>query len=144
MITIIFLKDIKIEPKIKPEFLEYNDNDQNKHVRELETFLEKLASANRGTTKDINENKIANQRWYFIKFQSFCKSDSNGDIKPNYRPYFVLAEVALIEYTLKDGILKEYHSFIKPNQIPLGYTSQCMERSKEVNFFSDLILKYNK
>lgn len=41
-------------------------------------------------------------------------------------------KVALLEYSLEKGIVDEYHAFIKPNKIPLGYTSQCMDCSKEV------------
>jgi protein maelstrom len=36
-------------------------------------------------------------------------------------------KVGLVEYSLKKGIIREYHSFIKPNEIPLGYRSKCME-----------------
>jgi hypothetical protein len=99
-----------------------------------------LASANRGINN--SENSITNQRWYFIKFQTFCKSDVNPDTQFNYKPYFVLAEVALIEYTLANGIQREYHTFIKPNKIPLGYTSQCMERSREVRLVYNITVFY--
>lgn len=71
------------------------------------------------------------QKWYFIKFVTFCECDVKVD---HYDPYYVLGEVGLIEYSLLDGIgIDYYHSFIKPNKIPLGYTSRCMDSQRDVH-----------
>ena len=40
-------------------------------------------------------------------------------------------KVAILEYSLQNGIINEFHEFIKPNKVPLGYTGQCMDASKE-------------
>jgi hypothetical protein len=37
----------------------------------------------------------------------------------------------LIEFSLEEGIKREYHSFIKPKRIPPGYTATCMDTSKQ-------------
>ncbi len=84
-------------------------------------------------SKPLHEILI-NQNWYFIHFQTFCKSDVNPyDDEHNYNPYYVLAEVALIEYSLRHGIVNTYQAFIPANKIPLGYRSQCMESQRDVH-----------
>ena len=40
-------------------------------------------------------------------------------------------KVGLIEYSIQDGITKQYHAFIKPNPAPLGYRSKCKDEEKE-------------
>ena len=88
--------------------------------------------------------EIKNQKWYFIKFQTYCKTDE--EIEENCRyvlaevnfkcVYFILkslkiySKVAVIEYSLAEGITNEYNEFIKPEIIPPGYTALCKEKSK--------------
>lgn len=119
-----------VDAKIKQEYMDVDEEEQGKLGKELENLLKNLSTIKNETAGD-HLSSIKQHRWYFINFQTFCKSDSNSDSDYNYKPYYVLAEIGLIEYSLQDGIIDEYHAFIKPNQIPLGYTSQCMDRSKE-------------
>ena len=46
-------------------------------------------------TKKIifDQESVANQPWYVIKFQTFCKASENPIPNFNHLPYFVLAEV---------------------------------------------------
>jgi hypothetical protein len=74
-----------------------------------------------------------NHRWFIIKFQSFCRCEAFQYEKRDYNPYYVLAEVSVVEFCLKNGILREYHSFIKPNLIPMGYRSKCMDTSRDLH-----------
>lgn len=71
-----------------------------------------------------------NQRWFFMKFISFCRCDIESDYY-GYFPYFVLGEVGIVEYSLSDGVIGSYHAFIKPNTIPQGYLSKCIESSRD-------------
>lgn len=123
---------MNILPNFQPKYnaLEFEKPDKSKNQEDLSKFLNYLANMKREDTGKSLDG-IKDQHWYFIKFQTFCKSDVNPDKDYDYDPYFVLAEVALIEYSLREGIINEYNSFIKPNKIPLGYTSQCMDCSKE-------------
>lgn len=114
--------------KVKKDEM-YEMDDEIKEQEDLAKLLSSLSSVKREDGRSMDG--IKEQHWYFIQFQTFCKSDVNPDPDHRYNPYFVLAEVAIIEYSLKKGIVNEYHSFIKPNKIPLGYTSQCMDKSKE-------------
>ncbi len=70
--------------------------------------------------QSLKLNVLKNQHWYFIKFITFCKADKGPPPFEHFEPYYVLGEVALVEYSLKEGIVAEYHTFIQPNQIPLG------------------------
>ncbi len=61
-----------------------------KHLKSLSTIIK----SEKGLKENVsNLDQIKKQPWYFIKFQSFCKSELNGDPRKNYYPYFVLAEV---------------------------------------------------
>lgn len=93
--------------------------------RYLEKFLKKF---------ELKEEALKATPFYFIKFQSFCKVErfTDKELKYDYAPYHVLAEVGIVEYSLEKGIQNEYHAFIKPSKIPLGYRSQCMETARDV------------
>jgi hypothetical protein len=49
--------------------------------------------------------EIINQKFYFIDFTTLCKTEE-GDYLP--------AELGLVEFSLRDGIKKTYHTFIDP------------------------------
>ncbi len=64
-----------------------------------------------------------------MKFITFCRVEPPGDF--GYSPYYVLAELGMIEYSLAEGIIDEYHTFIKPNTVPVGYLSKCLDSSRD-------------
>lgn len=104
---------------------------ENTNLLDLQQLLDNMTKM---SSKSEAIEKIKNQHWYFIKFQTFCKCEITPESEKSekYKPfYFVLAEVAILEYSLQSGIINEYHEFIKPNTVPLGYTGQCMDTSKE-------------
>lgn len=124
--------EIKLEKSIftKVKINEtHEDVEGIKEQEDLAKLLSNLASIKNENGRSMDG--IRDQNWFIIQFQTFCKSEINPDPDDIYKPYFVLGEIALIEYSLREGIINEYHSFIKPNKIPLGYTSQCMDKSKE-------------
>lgn len=84
--------------------------------------LEKILKSN------PTDDYMVSRTWRFIKFITFCRCDSP---EFGYDPYYVLAEVGLVKYSLLDGIADEYHAFIKPNQMPVGYLSRCLESSRD-------------
>lgn len=93
-------------------------------------FIEKLIREEMCESGVSEKEALCSRRWYFIKFVTFCRSDIPQD---GYDPYYVLGEVGLVEYGLEDGITAEYHSFIAPNKIPLGYLSRCMDSERDVH-----------
>ncbi len=37
----------------------------------------------------------------------------------------------MIEYSISEGIVNQYHAFLKPNTAPIGYRSKCKDEEKE-------------
>ena len=65
------------------------------------------------------EEQIKDQKWYFIKFITFCRCDSS-DFKdrPNYSPYYVLGEVS--------------HLFLSISQISHHLKALSLSRSRSL------------
>lgn len=106
---------------------------RSQQLAELKDLINKICRSNDPNVKTKNIEAIKSQRWRFIKFQSFCKCDISPFEKHNYVPYYVLAEVGIVEYSLQHGIIDYYHDFIMPNKLPIGYRGQCMEATKEIH-----------
>ncbi|PIK56219.1 hypothetical protein BSL78_06857 [Apostichopus japonicus] len=80
-----------------------------------------------------NEKKLLTQNWpdgkgvcdrkfYFIAFQTLCKLPNDMGYLP--------CEVACAEYTLRNGIKRVYHRFLRPDPIPIGYRYTCKSNSE--------------
>ncbi|KAK3611248.1 hypothetical protein CHS0354_003877 [Potamilus streckersoni] len=65
--------------------------------------------------------ELANETFYFINFQTLCETEE-GEFLP--------AEIAVIEYSIKNGITKNLHRFIEPGSIPTGYRYTCIANSE--------------
>ena len=97
-------------------------------INHFENLKKKTGATNKSAVDLVRE-----QKWYIVKFQTFCRCDENSldDYEFSSNHYYVLAEIGALEYSLQDGITREFHAFIPPNKIPLGYRSKCMDSSKE-------------
>lgn len=97
----------------------------------LSDYLNQVAEA----TPDLDSDDVVlnEQPWYIVKFIMFCKSEVNPFKSFQYDPYYVMGELAIVEYSLSDGITNTFHTFLRQNEIPLGYRSQCMESSRDVH-----------
>ncbi|RNA26759.1 maelstrom -like protein [Brachionus plicatilis] len=97
-------------------------------INHFENLKKKGFAANKSAIDLVKE-----QKWYIVKFQTFCKCDENtlDNYEFSSNHYYVLAEVGAVEYSLENGITREFNAFIPPNKIPLGYRSLCMDSSKE-------------
>ena len=91
--------------------------------QETRSEIEKLV-------KGKSDEALVQQPFYIVKFVTFCRCDVKED---GFQPYYVLGEVGIVEYSLTEGITASYHSFIKPNKIPMGYLSKCMDSSRDVH-----------
>ncbi|XP_067936684.1 protein maelstrom-like [Watersipora subatra] len=67
---------------------------------------------------------ITEELFHFIDVQSLCKT-SDGRYMP--------VEIAVIEFSLKDGIKKAYHQFLKPGEIQTGMRYECMSQSEDTH-----------
>ena len=64
---------------------------------------------------------------YLVNFQVFCKVDEEDGGQ------YIPAELCILRYTLAEGVRHYFHTFIKPEKIPPGYMSACLEHSKSTH-----------
>ncbi|XP_071041861.1 protein maelstrom homolog [Parasteatoda tepidariorum] len=67
--------------------------------------------------------------FYFIAFNLMCKTETH------YYPN----EVGLVEYSIKNGIHREYHKIIYPGRIPTGYAGEAKRLSEvhEIDIYGE-------
>ena len=96
----------KVEPEVKVKIdpmLNHPEYDVDRAalcMKDLKTHFN-LNTKIKNPVRDqsIIDEKIKSQKWYFIKFITFCKAESSDfKDKPNYSPYFVLGEVRFLNY----------------------------------------------
>ncbi|CAF1082957.1 unnamed protein product [Adineta steineri] len=75
----------------------------------------------------LDKSELLSMPIYIINFQIFCKVDEEDGGQ------FIPAEMCILRYTLNDGVTVYRHKFIKPEQIPMGYMSSCLEHAKETH-----------
>ncbi|CAF0817085.1 unnamed protein product [Adineta ricciae] len=75
----------------------------------------------------LDKSELLAMPIYILNFQIFCKLDEEDGGK--YLP----AEMCILRYTLNDGVTTYKHRFIKPEMIPTGYMSSCLEHAKETH-----------
>lgn len=66
---------------------------------------------------------ILKEKFYFIDVQTLCKTDQG-----QYLP----VEMAIAEFSLEDGLIRVYHEFLHPGEIPTGMRFTCQQTSKSV------------
>ncbi|XP_058824864.1 protein maelstrom homolog isoform X2 [Topomyia yanbarensis] len=59
----------------------------------------------------VANNALEKQEFYFISFAYFCVTSSGT---------YIPAEMGLVRYSLKDGVMDKLHMFIDPGKLPLG------------------------
>ncbi|CAF2879316.1 unnamed protein product [Rotaria sp. Silwood2] len=74
---------------------------------------------------DISE--LLSMPIYIINFQIFCKVDEEDGGQ------FIPAEMCILRYTLNEGVIIYKQRFLKPDKIPSGYMSSCLEHLKETH-----------
>lgn len=70
------------------------------------------------------ESELLNTKFCFINFQTMCKT-----LNDEYLPL----EVAVIEYSMNDGITKEFQQFINAGEIPVGYRYEAQLHSNSTH-----------
>ncbi|XP_037038857.1 protein maelstrom homolog [Bradysia coprophila] len=71
--------------------------------------------------RSVVNNTVQTNEYYFIAANIFCETGVN-----KYLP----AEIALLKYTLQDGVIRTYHTFVNPETIPMGYKFIALELSE--------------
>lgn len=68
------------------------------------------------------DKKILEEVFYFVCTSFFCQTTIEGEIFP--------AEIALVKFSLRLGIIDSLQIFINPGQLPLGYSNDAMLKSE--------------
>ncbi|XP_041373037.1 protein maelstrom homolog [Gigantopelta aegis] len=67
---------------------------------------------------------IMDEVFYFINFQILCCTEDG---------HYLPCEMAILEYSLRKGIIRHYHKFVCPGAIPTGYRFDCMNHSERTH-----------
>ncbi|XP_004613785.1 protein maelstrom homolog [Sorex araneus] len=59
----------------------------------------------------------------------FLNIFSHGELPPHCEQRFLPCEIGCIKYSLQDGIMADFHSFINPGEIPRGFRFHCQAAS---------------
>jgi protein maelstrom len=87
---------------------------QKKEIQEMEQEINSILQ-----TAYINGN-LVDQEFYFISTTDFCQT-LQGDIFP--------AELAMIKFSLREGVMDSLHMHIDPGKLPLGFTADAQDKS---------------
>lgn len=72
----------------------------------------------------VGNNALDKLEVYLISFNYFCKTSSE---------VFIPAELAIIRYSLEQGVIDKLHTFINPGNIPLGLAYEANILSEETH-----------
>lgn len=88
--------------------------EQQKIVQEMEQDIKNLVE-----TAFFNDN-LEDLIFYFISTTEFCQT-LKGDIYP--------AEMAMVKFSLREGLLDSMHLLINPGKLPLGSFDEAQDKS---------------
>nr|XP_040134005.1 protein maelstrom homolog isoform X2 [Ictidomys tridecemlineatus] len=59
----------------------------------------------------------------------FLNIFSHGELPPHCEQRFLPCEIGCVKYSLQEGIMADFHSFISPGEIPRGFRFHCQAAS---------------
>uniref|UniRef100_A0A9L0IZQ9 Protein maelstrom homolog n=2 Tax=Equus asinus TaxID=9793 RepID=A0A9L0IZQ9_EQUAS len=59
----------------------------------------------------------------------FLNIFSHGELPPHCEQRFLPCEIGCVKYSLQEGIIADFHSFINPGEIPRGFRFHCQTAS---------------
>ncbi|XP_066227494.1 protein maelstrom homolog isoform X2 [Saccopteryx leptura] len=59
----------------------------------------------------------------------FLNIFSHGELPPHCEQRFLPCELGCVKYSLQEGILADFHSFINPGEVPRGFRFHCQAAS---------------
>ncbi|XP_058396147.1 protein maelstrom homolog isoform X3 [Diceros bicornis minor] len=59
----------------------------------------------------------------------FLNIFSHGELPPHCEQRFLPCEIGCVKYSLQEGIMADFHSFINPGEIPRGFRFHCQTAS---------------
>nr|XP_019602890.1 PREDICTED: protein maelstrom homolog [Rhinolophus sinicus] len=69
----------------------------------------------------------------------FLNIFSHGELPPHCGQRFLPCEIGCIKYSLQEGIMADFHSFINPGEIPRGFRFHCQAARENASEFFSLL-----
>ncbi|XP_033611708.1 protein maelstrom homolog [Cryptotermes secundus] len=89
-------------------------NRQNRMFREIEE-----------TVRSLKHHNSLKTHLFHLVHVNYCCKDRSGR--------YLGCEIALVEFSFVDGVTNNFHAFINPGDIPLGYASQAFKHATETH-----------
>lgn len=70
------------------------------------------------------KSDLALETFYFISMEYFCRTNKGT---------FIPAELGIVKYSLYCGVMDQFHTFINPREIPLGYAYAASQHAQETH-----------
>uniref|UniRef100_A0A1B0D1X9 Uncharacterized protein n=1 Tax=Phlebotomus papatasi TaxID=29031 RepID=A0A1B0D1X9_PHLPP len=101
------------------------EREQRQAAKEEKTMKEEVREM---IKRAILSQSLTTQKFFLIHINYFCESkDVNGDLR--YDP----AELAILEFSLQDGIGRGMHTLINLREIPYGYYYEAKRHSSDTH-----------
>jgi len=71
----------------------------------------------------LNDDSLEDKRFYVMTTNVFVKVDENQ--------IYVPAELSIVQFSLREGVISVYQAFPEAGKIPTGYKRQCLEEAEK-------------
>lgn len=78
---------------------------------------------------DVSNLSIKNDQALLGGVFYFLNIFSHGELPPHCEERFLPCEIGCVKYSLQEGIIADFHSFIHPGEIPRGFRFHCQAAS---------------
>ncbi|XP_057350952.1 protein maelstrom homolog isoform X4 [Manis pentadactyla] len=78
---------------------------------------------------DVSSLSLKNDQALLGGIFYFLNIFSHGELPPHCQQRFLPCEIGCVKYSLQEGIVADFHSFINPGEIPRGFRFHCQAAS---------------
>ncbi|KAI5946218.1 Protein maelstrom [Manis javanica] len=78
---------------------------------------------------DVSSLSLKNDQALLGGIFYFLNIFSHGELPPHCPQRFLPCEIGCVKYSLQEGIVADFHSFINPGEIPRGFRFHCQAAS---------------
>ncbi|XP_073998182.1 germ-plasm component protein maelstrom isoform X1 [Rhodnius prolixus] len=99
--------------------------DIDAEAREQEEYMNVMLQTIRNTVRNLDRTTtLLTHKFYLCHVNYFYKGDND---------FYSVAEIALSEFNLKDGLLNTIHFFVDPGKIPLGLRFEAKDWAEKTH-----------